>query len=235
MMNTKNVVSKPSKYVLGGASFFTKKAVTDRCRAIAANYAEGAAVTDPDDHAFLLGLLALHPGAATKIGCGVLRFGVWCPPPYFSNRGFRLRRTDGSVVDFSYLECVSPSDAWDHYLKACRNATAEQVLAFRRDAFARGPVACALNGRALAPDDCHVDHDAVAGMAFDAIARAFAPGEAWRKYAIAEAEGALSKRFADPLDESRFAEFHGRHAKLRMLSPEANLSAAAKPRRKGAP
>jgi hypothetical protein len=84
----------------------------DHFKAMLARYKNGDRVTDPQDHDDLGALLipydrCLPPGAETKIGVGISHFtrqvnigDRWRSP------GFHVHRTDGSSIDFSYIEAV---------------------------------------------------------------------------------------------------------------------------------
>ena len=61
------------------------------------------AIPEPH-HSFLCALIALHPRAAEKIGCGIAHFTV--EYALHGTRCFYLARVDGSKTDFSYLKCI---------------------------------------------------------------------------------------------------------------------------------
>lgn len=54
----------------------------------------------------LLQLLALHPKSEEKIGCGVSFFTTEDSPVKRGQKFFLIRRTDGSIEDFSYIKCL---------------------------------------------------------------------------------------------------------------------------------
>ena len=58
----------------------------------------------PDDAAILKIVLARHPEATQKIGCGISHFSVRSAD--FGTRCFWVNRTDGSTERFSFRACL---------------------------------------------------------------------------------------------------------------------------------
>ena len=58
-----------------------------------------------DDYMLLLALIARHPEAIQKIGCGIKRFFV-APDSEQRTQCFWLERYDGTQTDFSYVCAV---------------------------------------------------------------------------------------------------------------------------------
>ncbi len=87
--------------------FPTKKEAILFFRAMLKRYRNGDTI-DEQDSTYLLNLLERHEDAEGKIGCGMKRFfrklsvdGTPC---------FWLERTDGTLTDFSYIDCVSAKE-----------------------------------------------------------------------------------------------------------------------------
>jgi hypothetical protein len=91
-----------AKITVAGVEYPSKAAVADRCKELLRTNEPGEPL-DGAAHAFLLGLLALHPDAARKVGPGVARF--YTVQNRFS-RCFYVRRTDSTEEDFSYTKCL---------------------------------------------------------------------------------------------------------------------------------
>lgn len=66
-------------------------------------YAPGERVS-ADDEALLRALLARHPDAEAKIGCGVDHFMV--RSAMYGKQCFWVVRTDETTEDFSYQKCI---------------------------------------------------------------------------------------------------------------------------------
>jgi hypothetical protein len=65
-------------------------------------------IVSGSDFDFLLFMIKRHKDASLKIGCGVSCFKVM--KTYWKSTGFYIQRTDGSLIDFSYHQCVSPKE-----------------------------------------------------------------------------------------------------------------------------
>jgi len=93
----------PAKQVTIGTLHFKRKGdVTKFFRDILYKYDLGDKVSD-DDAMILSELVAMHPEAAEKIGCGILNFSVRTAD--FNTRCFWVNRTDGSTEKFSFKAC----------------------------------------------------------------------------------------------------------------------------------
>ena len=117
---------------VAGISFSGKTALRAHASSVLARWKMGIAI-EGADFEFLLGLLDRHPHAEQKIGPGVERIWVGIPPGWPMQRGFWLRRIDGSETDWSFLECVKASSQRAKFLSACRRVIASQVIAFKFD------------------------------------------------------------------------------------------------------
>ncbi len=172
---------------------------------------------------FLLALLQSHPSAARKIGPGVATLFVrthsdWGAP---HNRCFWLRRTDGTETDWSFRECIWPTDHRTEFLRACRSAIVPQIVAFRKR---QGDTAiCPISGREFNVSEAQVDHEHP--NTFERIVDQFI---AAHSIDIASVEivsgndGQLRDRFADPMLERSWIVFHADRAVLRMLPAKIN-------------
>ncbi len=94
------------RFVVGTETFATAKALRERCRQALHAHPLEQPIPDPD-RSFLCALLLRHRQSAEKIGCGIAELFVRQQPVY-RNRGFYLRRADGSTTDFSFEACIKP-------------------------------------------------------------------------------------------------------------------------------
>lgn len=95
-----------------GKKWSKQKDALEHFKTMLGRYGVGQRINDASDHADLSALLqgydaALLPGDETKIGPGISHFSK---EQNFGERwataGFHVHRTDGSAIDFSYIEAV---------------------------------------------------------------------------------------------------------------------------------
>jgi hypothetical protein len=176
---------------------------------------------------FIMGLLDRHPGVARKTGCGIESIFVrvnWKTEQY-ENRCFWIKRTDGTETDFSYLECITPTDHRSKFLTACRVAILPQIKAFRETELARlGTTAlCPVTGREFVVANGHVDHQYP--DTFESLVDQFIE-EQLIDISVVEItsgqDGQLRDRFASSSLAQCWCEFHRVHAVLRLLPGSVN-------------
>jgi hypothetical protein len=96
-----------------GRNWPTRKAALAHFKAMLARHSNGSIVTDPQDASDLLALLirydgVLPPGAPTKTGSGVSHFSRdSASAEGWPTDCFHVHRTDGSKIDFSYIDAVN--------------------------------------------------------------------------------------------------------------------------------
>ncbi|CAN6482403.1 unnamed protein product [Victoria cruziana] len=69
-------------------------------------YADGDCLTAQDEKEVVKKLLAYHPHADDKIGCGLSSIMVDRHPTFRQSRCLFVVRTDGGWIDFSYKKCL---------------------------------------------------------------------------------------------------------------------------------
>ncbi|KAL5559087.1 hypothetical protein UlMin_035298 [Ulmus minor] len=69
-------------------------------------YMDGERLTAEDEKAIVERLLAYHPHAEDKIGCGLDSIMVDRHPQFRRSRCLFIIRTDGAWIDFSYQKCL---------------------------------------------------------------------------------------------------------------------------------
>jgi hypothetical protein len=209
--------------LIGDRHFPTRTAAGDACRQVLYRHQPGQPI-DAADAGFLTDLLRLHPEAAIKIGAGVSRFEVRANPLY-GGVGFWVVRVDGTATDFSFNQCLRPSDHRQRALHAMRVSIADQIIAWRDRHFAAGPVNCALTGVPVTAPACHVDH---AEPTFLELAERFAATEGgWASVEVSTSpEATIGPRLTRPDQQDRWQAHHDRVASLRIVTPRANLRRA---------
>lgn len=213
---------------IGGMTFRTKQEIVQHVRRILDGTPIGA-MLGPLELAFMLDLLQRHRRAAQKIGAGVRAMRVDLNTHWKPYKMFTLIRTDSSETDFSYRACIFPTSAEADFLRACRHAIVEDVLAFKRKAFEThanefNEVCCAISGELVAWEEAHVDH--APPWTFRAVVEAFIQDQGIDVYAVPLAGGEDNEcqhRFAETDIVERFRRFHNGRACLRVVTKAANL------------
>src|SRR5688572_18481074 len=143
--------------LIGPLEFQSKAEAKQYARSILGQYLDHQTITEQDD-SFLRDLIAIHPEAVAKVGCGISHFSSQTDPIWKTTRHFVLVRTDGSTTDFSFHTCLDGSNNRKDVLHALRHAIAYQVLYFQGEEFRNGCVVCPYTKQLLTPSNCHVDH-----------------------------------------------------------------------------
>jgi len=180
-------------------------------------------ITNTEDIAFLVELLARHPAADSKIGCGVDHLEI--RQTRYKTPGFWLVRCDGSETDFSYRVCISGAQSHRTLvLAALRCGVADQILDFKTATLSAG-ARCPLSGEPL-DEKCHVDHT----PPFTELAAEFvAANGGFEAIAIAPSEdGMIGRKLVDDNIRQRWAQFHRERATLCLLTPGANIQKSAR-------
>ncbi len=178
---------------------------------------------------FLMALLLSHSRATRKIGPGVATLfvrthSVWGGK---DDRCFWLRRTDGSETDWSFRECIWPTDHRSEFIRACRTAIVPQIVAFRkrmREQLGETAV-CPISGQEFQVMEANVDHQHP--NTFEAIVDQFIDEHSIdiSSTEIASGnDGQLQDRFSDPMIERSWIVFHADRAVLRMLPAKVNAN-----------
>ncbi|MBI5531806.1 MAG: DCL family protein [Deltaproteobacteria bacterium] len=200
--------------------FASKKDAIAAIREVLYRYPIGATLRGEDER-FICDLLAMHPEAQDKIGCGVASLQVEKNGP---TRGFWLTRRNGKRTDFSFPSCLTPVTPERDALNGLRTAIRPQILAYRDEAFAgRDTVPCAATGAPVTRSSHHVDH--VPGFAELVVLFLQERGCALGSLAVEPTrDGDTETRLADAEVLEAWREFHRQHASLRIVSVVANLS-----------
>jgi hypothetical protein len=180
-------------------------------------------------------LIQQHPEYEEKRGCGIAGFTV--VSTIFGARGFAIVRTDGSVTDFSYRECLSPKSARTSVLAALRHEVADDIQDAKLRYFSQhgdqlSRVACALTGALINISQSHADH--APPWTFQVLAQAFLAAKS-----IIASEDLLEpsidnqhrRRLADRELAAAWRSYHHELAHIRIVDAKANTARAEdKPR-----
>jgi hypothetical protein len=100
-----------------GKNWRLQKEALEHFKTMLARYSIGERVGESADHTDLSALLQVYdgvlpPGEATKIGTGISHFSKQRNAGEgWSTDGFHVHRTDGSSVDFSYIQAIRAASA----------------------------------------------------------------------------------------------------------------------------
>lgn len=210
---------------IGPHTFNSKADAKKHTRAIMARYEDHQPINGTD-YIFLHDLVAVHPEANQKIGCGISYFTIQVDPIWKTTRHFVIVRTDGSSTDVSFHTCIDGTNHRKDVLHALRHAIADQIVVFQRGMFSLGiQICCPYTGEQLSPSYCHVDHTPP-----DTFMRLVT---CWMSQTGVEhsdlklvdnADNQWVRVLKDDRISSSWQSFHNKNCNLRIISPIANLS-----------
>lgn len=138
-------------YEVGEFTFNTKREVRELLKSVLEELDAGEKVTDSFVSNLLTALAREHPAAADKIGEGIEYWVVASNKDLgYTSKGFRAKqRGRDELVLFSYTDVISPPKQQSLVAEALTQEALEITRQFRTDAFASGPVQCALTGKEI--------------------------------------------------------------------------------------
>jgi hypothetical protein len=213
--------------VIASLQFPTKKLAKEFFREIRDRYADGCRIGDEDDR-YLRDMVAIHPEAETKIGCGISHFTVETEVLFGRTRHFMIHRIDGSSTDVSFLSAIDGRNERRDRLEALRRGIENQIVLFKQSAlFAAGPKICPLRGVPITEDAYHVDHTpprTFIRLVDEWLAQEFLRIEDVEITPPSDNQ-IVTEMTADDQKRS-WQDYHRENASLRLLSPLGNLSDA---------
>lgn len=174
------------------------------------------AVVSAADSFILAELLTRHPRAQEKIGCGIDYFSI--DRGGYGTRCFYIHRTDGTKTDFSFLRCFQFSRK--DFPAAARRAIEGQIFEFRLtlpEVFD-----CPVNGTPLTRNTAHIDH--APPYTFRQIVNTFIALNNIPVESVSYDRSGIGVSFQGSSLKTLFSLYHKKHAVLRGISREANLS-----------
>ncbi|MBT2555531.1 DUF3223 domain-containing protein [Arthrobacter sp. ISL-5] len=142
-----------ARYVVGEFSFAKKGEVEQLLRSVLEELEVGALVTDPFVADLLTALAREHPAATDKVGAGIEQWVVASNRDLgYTSKGFRAKQLGrDEPVRFSYTDVLRPPKQRALVAEALTQEALDITRRFRTEAFAGGPVHCALTGKMI-PD-----------------------------------------------------------------------------------
>lgn len=212
--------------VIGGLSFRTKSEAKRFFGAIRNRYPDSAKLS-PEDESVVRDLLACHPESAEKTGAGAAFFTVETDALFGRTRHFVVHRSDGTSSDFSYHACIDGRNERRDRLGAMRRAVEDQIIAFREMHFASPPQLCPLRRFPITRESYHVDH--APPVFFTVLVGRWLDTEGLQLPEVRitlPGDNQIVATMTDPSQSRSWRGYHRLNARLRMLSPRANLSDA---------
>lgn len=142
---------------IGTLEFASKKAAKDYIKSYMLKHADYEIMQD-FDFEFARNLLMLHPDAEEKIGTGISRIYIGPDMLYGTTRCFYVKRTDDTLVHFSWLACIDgKKKKTANVIAALRQSIAPYILQFRNEAIAK-KYCCLYTNNILSYDNIHIHH-----------------------------------------------------------------------------
>ena len=214
---------------IGCLTFKSKKEAKDYIRPIFNKYKDGQRIAGEED-SFLRDLISLHPESVTKIGSGISHFTIQPDQEWGTTRHFVLVRLDGQSTDFSFHTCIDGSNKRQDVYSALRHAVSEQVIAFKRSAFAGDILPlCSYHNCSLTELEAHVDH--VSPNTFLILANNWMAINSLSIEDVELVDNADNQWIRELRDKEQarsWQEYHIKNATLRIISKLANLSDSKK-------
>lgn len=211
-------------FIINGEEFKTKKSVEDKVKGIFKNNKDGYLFKEDFD--FVRDLLNNHPEAESKIGCGVSGIMIG-KSTKFGTRCFFIHRTDGTMTDLSYHECLAQTPNERKFANACRNSVSEYIQDYKYECFAEdnSPV-CPCTGESLSLNNSHVDHKSpnTFKKIVDDFISEYKIDINKVSYLDGDEDNCFGEYFADPNLAFAFNQYHWMKAELQLVSVRANLS-----------
>lgn len=216
------------RLIIGSLDFGSKSEALAHFKEMLGRYHNNQEI-GADDSEHLHALLARHPEAVDKIGCGVRRF-----HKRITSKGtscFWLERENGDVTDFSYISCVNVkgNSLYQEFAEACRETVQPELDQAKKRHFEQygnqqGRAPCDITGQMIAPYESHLDHKKP--MTFQVIVRTFVKAhriEIKPDMLSIPADAQFATTFVDLELARRFREYHHEVADLRIIRADANL------------
>lgn len=170
-------------------------------------------------------ILKTHWDIVRKVGCGIDHFILDKSPDHHS-KCFYIVRKDGSIIDFSFHESITPRKSQQIVYDACRSAIEQQIRDMRNMYINKLPFECPITGELIkTKDDFEIDHY---DSTFYNVFRMWVADkdiDELEKNTNHFDDGLCSKVcFIDTKIKNDFINFHNSHTHLRAVSKKANQS-----------
>ena len=214
-------MAKSKPVVINGLEFKTKASAKLHIQEITKKSFGSAISTGDSEWDFLNSLLDRHPECIQKRGVGIQSFKV--VRNVYKNLEWKILRTDGSKIDFSWINCLDEShkSPLDNLKDAMRLAIEGQVDEFKEREFFTGMI-CECCGHTITDlAVTHVDHINF----FDLLADGFIALNSDHPLDFDDDKLTNRARFkaVDANYKESWEEFHLEKAELRIIHGKCNL------------
>lgn len=169
----------------------------------------------------------MHHEWTQKKGTGVKSINRVVSRQNRSNREFKLYRIDGTHTDISCDKKWKKEHPTKDFYQALRDIIEPQINAFREKEFNSSDfLTCPITGQMITRQTCDIDHYY---PTFDELAKQFINENNitdFKTLVVGTKDNDTGRRLTDKVLEHKFFEFHKKNARLRVLSKNANRSAA---------
>jgi hypothetical protein len=216
------------KYLINGKPFKSLDEMKKHFRRILDNATIGLDLPE-DQFLDCIDFFRRHPEFDKKQGVGIKSVQVRINQVFFHPE-FWICRTDGTRTDISYRSCLSGKkrSRKEDFFSACRRAVADQVIAFKKNAFAKSDVVrCALSGKMVTTADSEVDHKyPFVLLVADFIEKNTIDIE---QIAIADkGDGDVLTTFECDAFSQRWQDYHANNAELQIVCKQKNRDKGSK-------
>ncbi|WP_166638774.1 DUF3223 domain-containing protein [Paraglaciecola marina] len=214
-----SILAKPISF--GIFKFNTRKACEDEARNRVNSYSAGSIISTTDKE-FFEALFTLHGEYDEKIGCGIKDIEVVLD--FHKNKCLSIIRNDNSKVIISWRHCVKPYTKKMVVSYSFRRAVKTTVMEFKSMALSGGAT-CPVSNNELSFDNSHVSYTYVS---FDDLLSNFLATKnlGYEDIELIDPDAADSDQrgvLQNTLLTNSWHEYHKNHAKLTLLSADANL------------
>ncbi len=193
---TQKGIKLPKPIVLDTMSWRTQKDALEYFQSILHSYDINDEVTDPVHDLALREVIERHPDRDEKVGAGIDHFyiGRTRDGDKFNvrpdARGIWIKRTDGTVVDFSYITAIKNHTPKSDAKEALRSAIDDLRIAYRARRLADGTMVSDVSGTAIVTRD--MAHVVYLVPAWEQLTYRFAESEGgWDKILVHSGHGTV--------------------------------------------
>jgi len=181
-------------------------------------------ILNKEEFEFIYLILKKHPHFKQKEKVGIEN--IFIKKTIFNNNGFFIKRTDGTITDFSFYKCLNGENNLQKIKSLFRAGIKEQIWAFRDKAFLKeDSIICPILGVPVEKYNCHIDHFE---PMFDELFNQFITQNNLDlkkiKLGGENQDNTMQYYFLDKKLEEKWQKFHFENAKLRVTSIRGNLT-----------
>ena len=176
---------------------------------------------DRFDFLFVKNLLRFHDRYQEKVGCGI--DAIFVGKSEFNKNALFIRRTDNSVIDFSWQNIIKSKQPYADIVFALREAVYPQIKTFKDRLFQDNKkVMCSLSKQKLSWATTHIDHSYP--FTFTLLVEQWLNLGGHKASDIKVVDRGETREMANQKQKECWCLFHKKNAKLRALHQTINLS-----------